>query len=254
MLRGARAASLGLTLAAVSVAGTSALGVATAFLASPPTASAATALRPGQSPLPSASSLVAATRRAMLAARSVHLDLVERGPGANETIVGDAGLERGRQELRSGKAWVQIRLTPTRAYFRGDQSGLRKALGMPAADIRRAGSRWVAVDAGTSAYRTFKANLLISGLPSAFLPSSGHVTVSHVTVDGEPADRLSWSFTSSGKQWRLHLDVAATGRRLPIAESGTAGKDRQRATFSRWGELVAVAVPHDTVPFTKVTG
>jgi hypothetical protein len=193
-------------------------------------------------------------RRAILAARSVHLDLVERGPGANETIVGDAGLHSGRQELRSGKAWVQIRLTPQDAYFRGDPSGLREALGMPAADVRRAGTRWVAVGAGTSAYRTFKANLLVSGLPAAFLPSSGNVTVSRATVLGKQAYRLSWSFTASGKRWQLRLDVASTGRRLPIEESGTSGRDRQHATFSNWGELVRVTVPHDTIPFAKVTG
>lgn len=219
-------------------------------VASPASAST----RQASSPLPSGASLVAAAKKAMLAARSVHFDLSSSGAGVEEHISADAGTATGRQVLTSGNARATVLLTKRDAYFGGDAAGLAKFFGMPTADVKKVGAKWVDVTSGSAQYTSFEKNLVASSLPAAFLPTVKSVAVGRVTVSGRPDYRLTWVATVSGKLFHESLDLAGTGPALPVSQVGTSGKDEESTTFSRWGEAIHVTAPKQTIAFSVLTG
>ena len=204
--------------------------------------------------LPSGTSLVAAAKKAMLAARSVHFVLESTAAGTTDVISADAGRSTGREVLHAGKATATVLLTKRDAYFGGNATGLAKFFGMPATDVKKVGAKWVEVTAGTSQYTTFKNNLVASSLPAAFLPTVKKMTVHRVQVAGGQDYQLVWVSTVSGKLFHETLDLAATGPALPVSQVGTSGKDRESTTFSHWGEIVHVAPPKRTIAFSALTG
>lgn len=231
-----------------------ALAVAAPLLAT--SIGAGTALAAASRPdaaLPSSTALVAATRKAIVAAKSAHFELASTVSGTSERITADTAATAGRQVITSGTSTATLIVLPRFAYFSGNKSGLARFFGMPANDITRVGAKWVSVRAGTTQYTRFKAAVDAS-LLTGFLPSAKSVQVASATVGSRRGYSLRWTTTSSGRKVSYTLTVAATGPPLPIDDAITSGKDHERTTFSKWGETVKLSAPRSTIAFTKLAG
>lgn len=229
------------------------LGIAGALLAAAPAYGASTA---GAS-VPSNTALVAAVKKAMLAAHSVHFVQSSFTSGKHSRIVADSGRVTGKQSIVSGKATAEVLVTSKAAYFDGNASGLSTFFGMPSTDIAKVGSKWVYTKSGTSQYTTFKDGIISSIVTASFVPTSAEtksLKVTTSTVTGARRYLLSWTLTSNGKRILETLSVDAAGSFLPVTATGTSGKDHSLTTFSRWGELIKLTTPKPLIALTSLTG
>jgi len=236
----------------LAVAGGAAAGAtALVSVAEAPAAAAST------SSTPSASALVKTVTKAILAARSAHFVVTSKTPTSTERIIADAGPSTGEQRISAGKSTAEVRVTKRYAYFEGNSSGLSTFFGMPSADIKKTGTKWVFMKAGTSQYTSFKDGIVVSSLPTGFLPTTTQAKTTTVTTSsyaGAPTYLMSWTITSNGKKVAENLEIAATGRALPVFASDVSGNDHSTTTFSKWGEVVSVKVPTSLIALSALTG
>jgi len=205
---------------------------------------------------PKATDLIAAVKKAMIAAKSVHFEVTSAVSGTNEHIIADAGTSTGRQSIKSGKSTADVLVTATDAYFDGNKSGLSTFFNMPAADIAKVGTKWVYIKAGTSQYKNFKDGIVISALPASFLPTAAQAKTAKVLDgkgSGKPLYALKWTVTSSGTKIDETLDVDATGSDLPLDATGVSGKNHTLTTFSKWGETIKLTAPKSLIAFTELS-
>lgn len=205
-----------------------------------------------------ASSLVAAARRAILARDTVHIVSVSRD-ASTRRVAGrstiDAGRRASEQHFVAGAAWIRIRLTSGYAYLSGNKDGLTTMFAMPADDEGRVGTKWVAIRRGEPIYTGF-ATAVITSLPAQILPSTstlGTVRLSSGHDGGRPVHVLTWRATVGKATVAVSLELAARGPVLPVAETKASGTIEQRSVFGRWNERVAVSRPRQTVPYTSLS-
>jgi len=218
-----------------------------------PTAGASTA----RSSLPTAKSVITATKNAIKGESSVRLNVTstDSKTKAVETEIADAGTSSGLQSLVQGQAKAYVRITKKAAFLGGNSKGLSVIFGVPSADIKKVGTKWISVAAGSTQYTSIVDGGTIGPLLAGLLPAStAKVTVSHESLSGQQATALSWSETASTGTVKLKLDVAATGKSLPLEINATQGVVHAVTTFAKWGEKITVATPTQTIAITKLTG
>ena len=204
----------------------------------------------------SPTALVAAVKKAMSAARSVHFEFNSTSSSGHEHVVADAGAKTGRQSITFGKATANILVTTSDAYFDGNSSGLSTIFGMPKSDITKVGSKWVDVKSGTSQYTSLRSGAIESSLSTTLLPSSAELTtakVSKTSSAGIPVYRLVWTTTATSGKVTEMLLIDARGSDLPITATAVEGKDNSLTSFSKWGESIKLSAPTSLIAFSKLT-
>jgi hypothetical protein len=199
---------------------------------------------------PTATAVVAATKKAMDAQKSVHcvISAYDASTKQTTTVTEDASKTRGLETLAVGTAEVKLRLTPTAAYLWGNSKGLSSVFGMSATQIAEVGTKWVFSKPGTSQYADVKSAVSIAPLLGSLLPTKTKVKIASGHLNGESVHVLSWTTTDSqSKIVHISLDIAAKGPSLPIRLTALTGKSHEKALFSRWGEGIHVPVPTATV-------
>jgi hypothetical protein len=199
---------------------------------------------------PTATAVVAATKKAMDAQKSVHcvISAYDASTKQTTTVTEDASKTRGLETLAVGTAEVKLRLTPTAAYLWGNSKGLSTVFGMSATQIAEVGTKWVFSKPGTSQYADVKSAVSIAPLLGSLLPTKTKVKIASGHLNGESVHVLSWTTTDSqSKVVHISLDIAAKGPSLPIRLTALTGKSHEKALFSRWGEGIHVPVPTATV-------
>jgi len=200
--------------------------------------------------------LVRSTRAAILSEKGVRLssssiDLLTHK--VSETAIFDAGQNSSEQSYQTPTARLEIRVNTNGAYFSGNKVGLTSLLSVPANDVNKIGTKWVAITSKESQYKDFSSSDLAT-VPSDVLPSvSSEKTARLSTTSGRgKLDVLSWSITSNKEKEAFRLEIATGGRLLPVEETQTAGNVRQVTTFSHWGERVVVKTPTNTISFASL--
>lgn len=225
------------------------------IVAAPFAASGAGAV--SRSSLPSAKSVITATKNALKSESSVRLTVVSTDSKTKqtETETADAGETNGAQSLIQGQAKAYLRITKKAAFLGGNSKGLSTIFGVPSSDIKKVGTKWISVASGSTQYTSIVDGGTIGPLLQGLLPaSSAKVSVSHEKVSGKGATALTWSETGSTGTVKLKLDVSATGKSLPLEINAAQGTVHALTTFARWGEKISVTAPTNTISFSKLTG
>ncbi len=202
---------------------------------------------------PTASSVLAATTRALKHESSVHV-FVETLSGKTRTsVVADIGLVDSTETVTSGKESFTITVTPSYAYLSGSPSGLTTLMGLTNAEQKKVGQRAIAMKKGTSPYSTFQQNLSSSKLLHLLPPVKG-TTLLAARDRKTRGFQLSWTTAASATQSRTTtvMVVSAGQAALPIRENVTTTVGRSTTTFTKWNEVVHVTVPTNTIPYAKV--
>lgn len=207
------------------------------------------------------SALVTATRNAILAQGSVHIDIEGFKKGqhtATDSVVGDIGLTSVTEHITESAATVTIRVTPAAAYFEGNKKGLTTIAGLTAAEAARVGKHWVELKQGSSQYKAFSSGASLSGLASSLLPTgSSAVKLTSVVLKGTKVKELSWTATASGSSEHFTQELFLSSARgpLPIEEISIGQSDNQTGSFAAWGEHFTVPAPPaaDVIGFSALT-
>ena len=209
------------------------------------------------SSFPTVKNVVSATQKAIKAEASVRLTVIstDSKTKASETEIADAGTTSGLQSLVQGQAKAYVRITKKAAFLGGNAKGLSVIFGVPSADVKKVGTKWISVAAGSTQYTSIVNGGTIGPLLAGLLPTStAKVTVTREQLSGQHATALSWSETSSTGTVKLKLDVASTGKSLPLEINATQGVVHAVTTFAKWGEKISVTAPTKTISITKLTG
>lgn len=204
-------------------------------------------------------SVINAASDSILAQKGVRVVITGRPTGSTavtERIVADIGTDSGAESIISGAATATIRVTRHAAYFTGTPAGLTTFIGLSHAAAVKAGSRWVAINSGTTEYNDLATEDTIASLPNSILPGSGDAPQMHAaTMSGRKVYVLDWKAASgSGTTISEELILDATTQALPISETTTANGQSQTVTLDHWGEQVTVPVPPSAVPYARVKG
>lgn len=190
--------------------------------------------------------IVAASRQALLSARSVQVELDYKDK---------QGLIRMNLRLTRNKdaaGWVEqagtrihIVATGGKFYIRSPELWRQQA---PAEVASMIGDRWVLAPSEVIGEVTpFSKDLSIAGLADKIFDPASTPTFfrkSRSTADGRPAVRLQ---TLDGSYY-----IAATGKPYPLRVDGTG--DHQDITFSRYDQVPAIRPPRGALDLEQLGG
>ena len=216
-------------------------------------------LSPAQQRTVVATSVITAADDTMLTEQSVHMVITDQvaGTAGAQRISADMGSVTGTEDISYGSATAAIRVTRQAAYFSGSTGGLTAYLGLSAASAAKAGSRWVAIKAGTTEYQALAEENTISALPSSILPAVSQVSqVSTTTDNGQKVYILDWTTTPTGSATPIsaRLTLTATPQVLPVSETLITKGESKIVTFTGWGQPLKVIAPAQSIAYAQVTG
>ncbi len=244
-------------VAVVSVLALGAAAVATGAAVSSNSSSPASAVNTANTIL---SQAVAATRRA----GTFHYVAKSQGGNTNQTTVGVAGRDSGRQQITVHSAAFGIErfslvLVDGVVYFRGNAASLQDQLSVTsAATAASHAQRWISVQRSDGPYAALAAGITAGSALSEITIDPQHAA--QVRTAGRQLWRLTGSLGSQAGQTAsgsARLDVGGRTK-LPASYSATASSGGQQArsgfTFSHWGTTVTVAAPPGSVPYADFRG
>jgi hypothetical protein len=205
------------------------------------------------------SSVLTSAKSAIGKQTSVHLVVTSR---SNSTSVdghleADLGRTSGIETISEGSESAIIKVTPSYAYLSGNSSGLTKIFGLSSAEVKKVGSNWVSVKAGTSQYKGLAASMTVSSVASV-LPAAKGTKLSTPAASAKKLYTLKWetAATSSEPALANTLTLSAIGATLPVQETSTSsGGGNETVGLSKWGEHVLVSPPPagSTIPFSNLS-
>ena len=209
---------------------------------------------------PTTSSVLTSAKSAIGKQTSVHLVVTSRSSSTSVEERLEADLEKtsGTETISAGSETAVIKVTPTSAYLSGNSSGLTKIFGLTSAQVKKIGTDWVSVKAGTSQYKDLAAEMTVSSV-SGVLPAANGTTLYAPTPPAKKLYTLKWdtAATSSEPALTNTLTLSAIGATLPVQETSTAsGGSNETVALSKWGEHVLVSAPPaaSTIPLSNLSG
>ena len=204
------------------------------------------------------SSVLTSAKSAVGKQTSVHLD-VRSSPGSTsvgEHLQADLAKTSGMETISAGTATATIKVTPSFAYLSGNSSGLTNLFGLTAAEVKKVGTNWVSLKAGTTQYKDLAASMTVSSVVSV-LPAAKGTKLYTPAAPAKKVYTLKWNTaaTSSAPALTNTLTLSASGATLPVQETSTAsGGGNETVALSKWGEHVLVSAPPvgATIPFASL--
>ena len=203
---------------------------------------------------PTTKLVLAATNKEMLKQAGVHVQVSSLSAKSKSTVVVDIGSGYGNETITSGAKKVVIIVTPTDAYLSGSPTGLTTIMGLTTAQQKKVGTRSIVMNAGTSPYNNFKANLTTTVF-SGILPVAKGTTFKFST-DKKKDYQLTWKSkaTTSASGTTSVLLISSGSKTLPKKEIISSSAGGGTTIFSNWGEHVTEKAPalSSTIPYAKV--
>jgi hypothetical protein len=186
------------------------------------------------------------------AQKSVHYVSTSSIGGNRETIVGDAGRERGIQRISFAHGGttghVTVIVTTTAAYVRGDAFTLRNYMGLTSAQVSQYAGRWFSVKPPTVEYAVIAEAVRMRSFVNELTMAGPYTAVPATTLGGHSVTGVRSKVTHAGKTATVTLYVAG-GSSLPVVQVVDGSSGKVTTTLTRWNEQVAVVAPHGAVAF-----
>lgn len=199
---------------------------------------------------------LAAMRRAVASAHSVHYVSVGSGSGHRIRMVCDVGAGRGIQRITvtihgtSGPATVIV--VKDTAYIRGNEFTLHKYFEFPKAQASRYAGKWIKQTSTSPGYATVAADATFESFRSTFAYPQHQ-------LEGFTSGKLNGvrgTVQQRGIVELLTLVAPAHGKPFPAKEYATSPNHPGSGSlsFSHWNEPVHITAPRHAVPIAKVFG
>jgi hypothetical protein len=210
---------------------------------------------PGLAALPAKSilqKLVAATRTA----GPVHVNVTIRAGSRTVTYSDDSLPDSGRQVITiSNGGHAVVLVLNDIGYIRANSEALRAFFGFPAEVAARFAGRWISFKQGQPGYQAVTAGVTVPGVISELRLRAPLSKLPPATTGGRlvvPIRGTAPATEGAPPTATAVIDVAATGRVLPVSMQTSFGNDRSVTTFSNWGETVHVSAPVNPLPISSV--
>ena len=192
---------------------------------------------------------------------SVHVSETVRAATKAATSANDVAASEGQQviHLSGATGEAQVALVSGTAYFTASEPMLVAYFGFPATVAVTIHGRWISVPQSNSAYAAIADGVTISStlrelIPQGSLKPTGSSSVDGVAVTGI---RGTVASTASSPAGTATVYVSRSAKPLPVrVDYSDSRGDTVTATFSRWGERIAIKAPTATIrsPASKRRG
>ena len=199
---------------------------------------------------------------ALAAARSegtVHFTLNTTGSPNGESVVGNAGLSDGQQELTIGSDQVEAELISGVAYLQATAGFLHNDLGLPATVANTYAGKWMSLRSSDALYAQIRQSVTLNGVldqvtPTGSLQASSPGTVAGRTVIGVIGGLPGPPRTGATGKSELYVETASPN--LPVGFSGEAtgrsGQITDVGSFADWGGALHLSPPTGAVPYDSL--
>ena len=182
---------------------------------------------------PTTTSLLAAAKAAIARQGAVHLEVDSKSTTVADTekVVADLGKKSGTEAISAGVGLqdaVTIVVTPAYGYVSGNSGGLSKIVGLSSAEVKKVGSKWITLKAGSSQYTSLATDIKVSSIESVLPPAKG-TTLATETIPGPGRVYvLKWATAASSSNPASveHYHVPGDGPR-PAHPGGNDGQGVQ---------------------------
>jgi hypothetical protein len=196
---------------------------------------------------------------ALKAASSQNVHFVSRATqqGVVLDVVGDTGVTSGSQvlEVQDGSTAEQLSvvLINSTGYVRGNDSALRKILGISATKSTKYSNTWLSFPTSNTSLAELVSGLRNSEVPTELKMSGPYTFGGTKNIAGQATQAIDGkAATSSGTKVSIVLYVASTGTPRPVAEAiNPTAKNpsiEEEVTFSKWGEQTHPKAPTTSIP------
>jgi hypothetical protein len=194
----------------------------------------------------SANEIVAASKAAADAARSLHVSGSIVSNGSPITLDLDLATGGGKGHLTLNGLGFELIQTGGTVYIKGSAAFYRRIAGPAAAQLLQ--GRWLKAPSSTPEFASISSITDLHRLVDATLSSHGAlVKTATTTLSGVKVVGVS----DQSKGGTLY--VATTGKPYPveIVKGGTGGGT---VSFGRWNESVSITVPPNAIDITQLRG
>jgi len=209
----------------------------------------------GLAALPAASileKLVATTSTA----GTMHVNVIIRAGSRTVTYSDDSLPDSGRQVIAiSNGGHAVVLVLNNIGYVRANSEALRTFFGFPAEVAARFAGRWISFKQRQPGYQAVTAGVTVPGVISELRLRAPLSKLPASTTGGSLVVRIRGvapAIEGAPPRATAVIDVAATGRVLPVSMQTSFGNDRSVTTFSNWGETVHISAPVNPVPISSV--
>jgi hypothetical protein len=200
---------------------------------------------------------------ALAAARSegtVHFTLNATGSPNGESVVGNAGLLDGQQELTIGTDQVEAELISGVAYLDATPGFLHNDLGLPATVANTYAGKWISLSSSDALYSQISQSVTLNGIlkqvtPTGSLQASSPGLVAGRTVIGVIGGLPGPPRTGTTGRSELYVETARPN--LPVGFSGEAtssagARISDVGSFRDWGGALQLSAPPGAVPYDSL--
>jgi hypothetical protein len=186
------------------------------------------------------------------AQRSVHYVMKQTSPGRTVTIVGDAAISSGIQQITYKKGaqagHVTVLVVANTAYLRGDSFTLTNYMRFPADAATAYAGRWLVLAHTAPDFKTVAAAVRLGSMLDQLKMPQPLTSTGTTTVKGTHVIGLRSQFSRAGQQITETLYVPAAGSPLPVEQIAEGRTFQLKITLSDWNEPVDVSAPGGAIP------
>lgn len=204
--------------------------------------------------------IVSAALAAARAEGTVHFTLNAAGSSTQESVVGNAGLVEGEQELTVGSDQVEAELVGGAAYVDATAGFLQKDLGLPARVAAAYAAKWLSLAPADPLYTQISQTVTLASVLKEVTPVGTLRASPPSTVAGRTVVALIGGLPGparAGTTGTSRLYVSTLSPNVPVGFSGEASDSTgMRVTdvgsFSDWGGALQLTPPSGAVPYDSL--
>ncbi|HAM02979.1 MAG TPA: hypothetical protein DCQ30_12260, partial [Acidimicrobiaceae bacterium] len=176
------------------------------------------------------------------------------------SVVGNAGLLDGQQELTIGSDQVEAELISGVAYLDSTAGFLHNDLGLPATVANAYAGKWISLSSSDALYSQVSRSVTLNGIlkqvtPTGSLRASGPGTVAGRAVMGVIGGLPGPPKAGTTGTSELYVEIARPN--LPVGFSGEATsasgtRITDVGTFRDWGGALQLSPPPGAVPYDSL--
>jgi hypothetical protein len=209
----------------------------------------------GLATLPAASIL-----EKMIAATStagpVHVNVNDHAGSLTVAYSDDSLPDSGRQVITiSNGAHAVVLVLNAIGYVQANSEALTTFFGLPEAVAAKAAGRWISFKQGQPGYQAVTAGVTVPGIITELRLGAPLSKLPATTTGGSPVVRIRGvppAADGAPAGTTVVIDIAATGRVLPVSMQTSFGNERSDVTFSNWGETVHLSAPVNPRPISSL--
>ena len=184
--------------------------------------------------------------------------------GTTQKTVGNAGADKGTQDIVVGSQKFNVLVIGAACYFQGNAIAMEDELDVSKSVATAHAQQWISLKSSDEPYAAVYAAVTASSALADNIGFKAQHDLGRSTVDGQDVEAISGALTSipsageTGIKGTGTMYVRASAPHLPVKYTETGTSSGQKLTFtmtfSQWRETFAATTPPSAVTYVALGG